>query len=194
MNNYNEKLNHLTNNFDISDTENSDSDSDNQENYNFNHNLKSNLEMFDKLDLRYYPEPFNTLGQFLMSAIVGTITAYIFNMRANKNFVLEKSLEAYFDYCKNVKSDNYINELTTNLKLDTSNTEHIIKLNIILEKLKALSFDIINNLLISNEKKYTTYIELSNTDFNIETLNADMFIDLKQLINLSILIDLLHYV
>jgi hypothetical protein len=187
MNNYNEKLNHLTNNFDISDTENSDSDSDNQENYN----LKSNLEILDKLDLRYYPEPFNTLGQFLMSVIVGTITAYIFNMRANKIFVLEKSLEAYFDYCKNVKSDNYINELTTNLKLDTSNTENIIKLNIILEKLKSLSFEIINNLLISNEKKYTRYIELSNTDFNIETVNADMLIDLKQLINLSILIDLI---
>ena len=54
-----------------------------------------------------------------------------------------------------------------------------------------MSFEIINNLLISNEKKYTRYIELSNTDFNIETVNADMLIDLKQLINLSILIDLI---
>ena len=74
------KLNYTTESFNLSD---SDSDSDKE--YISDSIINTNsINLLDKLELEYFPEPFNTIGQILLSAISGASVAYIMNLRSNK--------------------------------------------------------------------------------------------------------------
>jgi hypothetical protein len=156
-------------NFNLSD------ESDSESNYN-----DDDINFLNRYDLKYYPQPYNNLGQLIMSAIVGTLTSFILNKRENKDFDLEKSLNKYFDYCKKVENDKYVNELVNELELDRDDLEDKVKLLLILDKTRNLTIQLVNELLFNNNS-YSSYIKKLEDEFNIEQLGIDL---LKDIINI----------
>ena len=156
-------------NFNLSD------ESDSESNFN-----DDDIKFLNRYDLKYYPQPYNNLGQLIMSAIVGTLTSFILNKRENKDFDLEKSLNKYFDYCKKVENDKYINELVNELELDRDDLEDKVKLLLILDKTRNLTIQLVNELLLNNNS-YSSYIKQLEDKFNIEQLGIDL---LKDIINI----------
>ena len=187
MNNSNQtttkKIDHKTIGFNLSDSDNSDDD-DNTLNYD----IKTNSELLDKLDLKYYPEPYNTLGQFMVSAISGATCSYILASRAKNIKPYNEYLKAYFSYCKKIESDDYVESILTVLKLDRSNTEDNIKFEIILERILNVCNKLMDKLMESfteKSEKYEKYILCSDEDFSIDSFNLDTIKDIIGLIKFS---------
>ena len=158
----------LTNLVDID----SDSDIESPTEYN---------EMFDKLSLVYYPDPFNTFGQIIMSAISGASVSYIIKLQTNNVVNYETDLIAYFTYCKNSPEDNYICEITEKLKL---NNEQLV---LILNQLQTISINIMTKLIEINSELFESYMNRSPEDFNIDMFNADILKHLIPMIKYSLL-------
>jgi len=179
------KLNYTTESFNLSD---SDSDSDKE--YISDSIINTNsINILDKLELEYFPEPFNTIGQILLSAISGASVAYIMNIRSNKYHSYYEYLNTYFDYCKNVETDNYINEILINLKLDKEND--LTKKNKFFSDLNELSKKLMDELISNNKETYAKYSLVTETEFSIESFNAEVIRDLLKLIKFSELVDLI---
>jgi hypothetical protein len=195
MNNSNQtttkKIDHKTIGFSLSDSDNSDDD-----NNTLNYDIKTNSELLDKLDLKYFPEPYNTLGQFMVSAISGATCSYILASRAKNIKPHNEYLKAYFSYCKKIESDDYVESILTALKLDRSNTEDNIKFEIILERILNVCNKLMNELMESftekseKSEKYEKYILCSDEDFSIDSFNLDVIKDIIGLIKFSEIADL----
>jgi hypothetical protein len=158
----------LTNLIDID----SDSDIENPTEYN---------EMFDKLSLVYYPDPYNTFGQIIMSAISGASISYIVKLQTNKPTNFESDINAYFLYCKNTSEDDYICEIMSQLKLNTD------QLVLILDQLQTITINIMRNLIDSNTDLFNRSIAQSASDFNIDLFSADILKLLIPMIKYSLL-------
>jgi hypothetical protein len=159
----------------------SDSDIENPTEYN---------KMFDKLSLAYYPDPYNTFGQLIMSAIGGSSMIYLTKLKANKPTSYETDIEAYFTYCKNSPDDNYIIEITNQLKIDLSDTNQKHKLVLILDQLKIITVNIMTEFVRVNSDLFEFYRSKSDEDFKIDTFSADIIKVLLPMIKYSLLSDI----
>ena len=148
----------------------SDSDIENPTEYN---------EMFDKLTLDSFPDPFNTIGQFILTAISGASISHLIKLKENKPISYIRDIEIYFQYCKNSPDDNYINDLI--LRLNTDMT----RLNIILDKIKDITIDIMARFIDSNIEIFNKHKSKSDNEFNMDLFNADILKNLIPLIKYS---------
>ena len=167
------------NDFELSDTE---SDSDDEVELN-----QSNINLLNNLELRYFPEPYNSIGQFLVSAIIGVCSSFL--MRTKDNLVKDNNeiftcFDTYINYCKNVKNDEYINQIYKVLKLDPDTEDDQHKMEIIFNNIKQYANQLLVELIktdILNNTKYTNQID--NT--NMEQFNQDLTNDIIPLIKFS---------
>lgn len=132
---------------------------------------QESIETLDKLELKYYPEPYNTIGQFILSSIVGASTVYVMKLRSNKVVEQSKLLDLYFDYCQNVKNDNYILELSKNVD----------NFKAILNKTKNVA----NKIIMQISDKIAYYVTIPDDIFSVESFNADIMKNVIQLIKFS---------
>lgn len=77
------------NNFYLSDSENEDK-TDDESNFNLDLDLynEENISTLDNLDLKYYPEPYNMMAQFILSSIVGSYMVYLKHPEKKDNDML----------------------------------------------------------------------------------------------------------
>jgi hypothetical protein len=168
-------------NFNLSD---SDTDSDNDEHLSI---AKLNVELLDKLELQYFPEPYNSLGQFILSSVVGASIAYIVkNRSSNFTKVTEYNdfLDMYYKYCINTNtSDNYLDDLILKLNLSLLNDND--KISQLLLKSNLYAKDIASNFFENNISILNESLSLPNEEFNIETLNVSLMKKLVPIIKFS---------
>ena len=162
-------------NFNLSD---SDSDSDsNLDNENSLNNIKSHSEILDQLELQYFPEPYLSLAQFIISSIIGASTTFVVkNKKMNKlselgeQFTYGEYLNIYYKYCNKTTTDDYVNELLTKLKI----TNDKDKITSILNKSNIYAKEIMDLILEQNLDLFNKYISYSETEFNIEKLGLEL--------------------
>ena len=156
----------------------SDSDIENPTEYN---------EMLDKLSLAYYPDPYNTFGQLIMSAISGSAMIYLTKLKTNKPTSFETDIKAYFTYCKNSPDDNYIIEISNQLKIDLSDINQKHKLISILDQISIITIDIMTEFIKMNSDLFELYRSKSEEEFNIDAFSADIIKILIPMIKYSLL-------
>jgi hypothetical protein len=178
------KIDHKTIEFDLSDSDISDDEK-------LNYDIKTDTNLLDKLELQYYPEPYNTLGQFIVSAISGTTSSYILSSRAKNNRSYDEHLNAYFSYCKKVEADDYVDSIYSELKLNKNSEEDNIKFAIILDRINNICKQLMDELISSTTEKYAKYILASDEEFSIESFNADVIKDIIGLIKFSKIVNLI---
>lgn len=139
----------------------SDSDIENPTNYN---------EYLDNLTLESFPEPFNIIGQFILSTLTGTLHNYLIKLKANNVVNYIEDLKLYFNYCKNTTNDDYIKEIATYLKLDIIQDKE--ELEKILEKIETITINIFSNFIEIKNDIINHYLCLLDNDFNIDNFNA----------------------
>jgi len=166
-------LNDKVINFNLSDCEsNSDSDSDN---YQCIELVKQNIKIFDNLDLKYFPEPYNSLGQFILSSISGTIITYIVKKRSKQNISENeyiKYLDMYYTYCNSVTTvDNYLNDILKKFNYDESDSEQI---NLFLLNASVYAKEIITLFFNDHSNIYNNFVLISDDDFSIDNLNIEI--------------------
>lgn len=174
--------------FNLSD---SDSESDNETSQNL---LNEHKDFFDNLQLQYFPEPYNSIGQFVLSATVGVLMMYINKSRSNLNnsacnvgtgdagvLSYNEYLDTYFTYCNNTTNDSYLNELLEKINLieydlvsngkpeSTENREKILKL---LDGLKKYSKEIVEKLFENNVDKLNEFITMDDNDFKLDSVSV----------------------
>lgn len=168
-----------SNNFELSDSDDENEDE-------FKNIINDNKHLLDDLELKYYPEPYNSLGQFIVSAIVGAYTTYLMNIKNKKIYdemEYHKYLDIYFKYCKYTKNDDYITKLCTCLKL--TDEDNLKKYSNIMDKSNELCKKIIDNMVKSKildkfsnmigEEDSTLKASSSNDisdKFNLELFNS----------------------
>ena len=148
---------------------------------------KTDIDLLDSLQLQYFPEPYNSIGQFLISAIIGSCTSYL--ARTKDNLIKSQNelytyLDTYTDYCKNVSNDEYINQLYLSLKLDPNNESEKIKINKILDNTKSYA----NQLLTELVKKILnthTFIKTASDEIDMQELNQELTNNLIPMIKFS---------
>lgn len=177
-------LNNKTITYDIGKIDFSDSDgSDND--------YSTNIDLLNKLELRYFPEPYDTIGQFILSSIVGACTSYIMNLRANKSVDYSKFINAYYKYCKTVLNDDYINEIKKNLSIDASKTEDNNKFEQILDKTSDTAKELMSKLIDINGPLFDKFKDQSNETFSVESFNSAIIKELIPLIKFEKIINLI---
>lgn len=147
--------------------------------------IKNNINLLDTYTIEHYPEPYYSIAHFLLSAISGASTLYITNLRVNKKNDYIKYFELYFKYCAGVKNDNYINEFAKSIKLDLTSDIDSNKFSIILNKLKEVSKDIMNDLIDTKHMSYQKYIIMTEKEFSIEALSKELTNDIIPFIKFS---------
>lgn len=153
------------------------SDSDDESDFNLDLDLynKENIFTLDNLDIKYYPEPYNTLAQYILSSIVGSYIAYLNHPKKEVDDMLKfKLVDNYFKYCQNTNSDKYLNEIFNILNLSDDN-----KIDI-LDKCKNLAYEIINKIKYDNLNDDN--LELVNIKLIQETLSIIKFSDVYELV------------
>ena len=187
-------INNEINSIELSDSDSdsdSDFDSDNKVKYKTD-NIKIHTNILDKLELQYFPEPYNSLGQFIISSVVGALTTYIMKSRLNnlKNQLeYHTFLDIYYKYCSNTSNDIYINELFLKLKLDlSSDQEEILK---ILNKSNIFAKELMDELLDKDEIIINKYIKMPENEFSIESFNTNIMQNIISLIKFSKLSEIL---
>lgn len=127
-------------------------------------------DILNNLELQYYPEPYKSLGSFILSAIVGIMSSYILN---NQN--LDKITDLYYKYCKNTENDNYIDEIIRRIGLENN-------------------LDKIEKLLNESKKLTNTYTDiLKNNDYKnleLEKLNLKLIEDTLKIMKYNHIIKL----
>jgi len=175
MNNDNDELViRLNNLLDID----SDSDIENPTEHN---------ELLDKLTLECYPDPFNTIGQFIMSAINGASVSYLIKLKESKQTDYISDINIYFRYCKNSPDDSYIQELSSKLKLNTVDNSDNIRLHLIIDQINKISIDLMVNFIKLNKDLFEEYRLLSNAEFDIDIFNANLLKRLIPMIKYSLI-------
>ena len=192
MNSNKKKINDQLEIFDFSDSE---TDSDNITNLIDLNKINSDdmiyhINILDNLELKYYPEPYNTIGQLIMSVIIGASTVYILNLRLQKIHSYYKYLDSYFDYCANIKTDDYINNLIITLQINILDDIDTQKLIIILSKINIITKQIMDELVKLKTDIFLEYTLKSEEEFKIESFNVEIITDLIKLIKFSKLINL----
>ena len=151
-----------------------DIDSDNGSPSEFN-------DYLDNKTLEYFPEPFSTIAQFILSTISGIMTSYIEKQRANKSINYIENINTYFNYCRTTDCDNYIIEIADNLKLDIKDDKEI--LNKILDDIENITTNIFNVFI--NTKLDNIY--KSEDNFDIDTFNINVLKNLIPMIKYSMI-------
>lgn len=149
-------------NFELSDTDDENEDE-------FKNLIEENKYILDEMEFKYYPEPYNFLGEFIVSAIVGSYTTYLMNIKNNrivKEQEYHKYLDVYFKYCKNTKNDDYITNLCTHLKMETTDNKY----QSILDKSNKLCKRIMDVIVESKISDKFVDMEISDK-FNLELFN-----------------------
>lgn len=126
-------------------------------------------EYLDNLTLESFPEPYNIIGQFILSTLTGTLNIYLIKIKANQDIDYIKNLKLYFTYCKNTTTDYYINEIITNLKLNIIQDKNII--DEIFDKIELVAINILSNFIETKCDIINHYL-LENNDLNIDNLNV----------------------
>jgi hypothetical protein len=157
---------------------NSDSDIENPTEYN---------EILDNLTLEYYPDPFNTIGQFIMTAISGAAISHLVRLKENKPISYRTDINIYFQYCKKSPDDNYINELVSRLNLDINEIEDSQRLNMILDQINNISINIMDNFVELHVDLFNKHKSKSEEDFNMDLFNADILKNLIPMIKYSLI-------
>jgi hypothetical protein len=136
----------------------SDVDSDEyNENYESKNDVVINNDMYDQYGLKYFPEPHLTIGQFIMSCVVGILISYYMDIITNKSKPIIKYIESYYKYCKETcEVDDYLMSLLDKIHKCSDKSD---------DKLLILS----NVELLNGCKKIT-----ENTCVCIVNLNIDM--------------------
>jgi hypothetical protein len=166
------------NNFYLSDSEN-DETSDDDSDFNLNLDLYNdeNISTLDNLDLKYYPEPYNTMAQFILSSVVGSYMVYLNHPNKDVDDMLKlKLVDNYFKYCQNVDTDEYLNGLFNELNLSDENKI------VILDRCKDLVYELINNIKYNN----------INND-NLESINIKVIQEAISIIKFSDVYGLVKY-
>lgn len=180
------------NNFNLSD---SDSESDNETNIDI---AKSNTILLDKLELQYFPEPYLSLGQFILSSIVGASVAFIVKSRADKtinSLAFNNYLDIYYKYCNNSStSDDYLNELLVKFNflnnessetLESNQTQANEKNTNLLNKSNEYAKELASIFFVENIDILNTNLNLSDVEFNIEQLNVELVKKIVPMIKFS---------
>lgn len=131
-------------------------------------------------ELKDFPEPYNTLGQFIMSTVVGALTNYIMVLRNNKIIDVKEYhnyINKYFNYCKIVNDDDYINQIFK--LLPTDNNDYI-------DKICETTIIVADNVMLIHDN-YSNYVSLNDKDFNIELLNIDIANHVISILDLNVL-------
>ena len=173
----------MTNNYQISDFNDfdnfnlSDSESNSELDSEINKNLlNDNKDFFDNLQLQYFPDPYNSIGQFILSSVVGIAMMYINKRRSNlesKILSYDEYLDTYFTYCNNTTNDSYLNELLEKINLiDTESDKHREKILKLLNGLKKYSKEINNYLFENNIDKLNEFIIMPDTEFNLDSVSV----------------------
>jgi hypothetical protein len=158
-------------------------DFDNDEEANINEIFKD-PKICDTLEIDDFPEPYKTIGYFMLSALSGATVAYIMNARNTSNDKVKKVtpneyFDIYFKYCSGVKNDDYINEIAKKLKFDLSIDDDAHNFTTILSKLNESSKMLMDEIV---ENKYDTYkikyINIPESDFLIEKVSDEIGKDL----------------
>jgi len=170
--------NKINDDFCLSDNSGSDTDSE----FKFDNSNDDDIKFLNTLHLEDYPQPYNTLGQLIMSAMTGITISYILNKKIDKEFNVDIYVKKYFDYLKTVEKDQYVNDILLKLEIDRDNIEDNIKFNIILDKTQQLTIDLLNELLDKNNLKYSSYFQESENDFNIGDLESKLLEDITQIL------------
>jgi len=166
------------NNFNLSDFENDETSSD-ENDFNLNLDLynKENISTLDNLDLKYYPEPYCTMAQYILSSVVGSYMAYLNHPNKEDDDMLKlKLVDNYFKYCQNVDTDEYLNGLFNTLNLSDENKI------VILDRCKDLVYELINNIKYNN----------INND-NLESINIKVIQEAISIIKFSDVYGLVKY-
>ena len=141
----------------------------------------SDIDSDEDIELKDFPEPYNTLGQFIMTAIVGAIVHYIVTFRNKKdidNKEYHKYINKYFNYCKNSNDDLYINEINSILlKYDCNFLDFVDKIN-------NTAILIADDLMLFNDS-YSRYTNTDNID--IESLNSEIAQNIISVLDLNVL-------
>lgn len=164
------------NNFYLSDSENEDK-TDDESNFNLDLDLynEENISTLDNLDLKYYPEPYNMMAQFILSSIVGSYMVYLKHPEKKDNDMLKLNLvDNYFKYCQNIDSDEYLNGLFNKLNLTDDNKI------VILDRCKDLVYELINKIKYDNLNNDN--LESINIKLIEETISIIKFSDVYRLI------------
>jgi hypothetical protein len=149
-------------NFELSDTDDENDD-------DFKTLIEQNKYALDDIELKYYPEPYNFLGQFIVSAISGAYTIYLINIKNRKlddELEYHKYLDMYYKYCKNTKNDDYITKLCSNLKIKDTDDKY----NTIFDKSNQLCKKIMDEMIKLKISDKITNIDISDK-FNFELFN-----------------------
>ncbi len=131
-------------------------------------------------ELKDFPEPYNTLGQFIMSTVVGALTNYIMVLRNNKIIDVKEYhnyINKYFNYCKIINDDDYINQIFK--LLPTDNNDYI-------DKICETTIIVADNVMLIHDN-YSNYVSLNDKDFNIELLNIDIANHVISILDLNVL-------
>ena len=134
------------------------------------------------LKLKDFPEPYNSLGQFIVSTITGAIANYIIIFKNKQNIdykAYHSYINKYFNYCKNTTDDLYINEINSHLLKYDCNLLDII------DQLNATTIYIADDLMLFNNS-YSDYINTKD-DINLELLNSEIAENIISILDLYIL-------
>lgn len=156
--------------------------------YNFELENDSDLEMNDyniadlkTLGFNDFPEPLDIIGQFILSTLIGVICNHIKLIKNNKFVDINSLVDKYIDYCSNVLSDTYINELKQKLK---KNNE---KFKELLNNIGVIIKEILNKF---NKNKFIDTIPTDKC--GIELFEKNLFLELLPHIKADELIILLN--
>lgn len=157
-----------------------DSDSDIENPSQFN-------ELFDNHLLESFPEPFNIIGQFIMTTINGAAMSYLIKLKNNKSPTYILDIKAYIKYCKNSIDDSYILELSSKLNLNLDDTNDKQKYNKILDNIEIISINIMCDFLNLHTNLFNKYLLIANNDLNVDTFNADIVKNLIPMIKYNLI-------
>lgn len=174
-----EQKNKLPDKFDLSDSE------DDNDIFDDIQSIKDNIKLFNNTELSKFPEPFNTIAQFIISSLVGVSISYI---QAKKASIYDIMVDTYFKYCKNAIDDKYINDIASILKLDRTKKDDLIKFNILLDKISIMTKDKMKYLVDNDFDKYDKFMNEIARNLDIDKLNAQLFKDIIPLIKLDDLV------
>lgn len=149
-------------------------------------NPSEHNELFDKYTLETFPEPYNSIGQFIMSTISGVAVTYLNKLNNKKEVSYEKDINTYINYCANSPTDNYMEELSLklHLNLNTESDNNIFK-NILCQ-IKTICINIFNQIITQHYNIFTNYTELNSQEL-IDTFTKDLLIVLIPMIKYSLI-------
>jgi len=147
------------------------------------------LNILDDVGIKFYPEPYKTIGEFMLYTIVGASTNYIANLRLGRRTNINNMIDNYIKYCKNVETDVYISGMKNKLNLTNNKTDNE-KFQKILENIIDSIKKIIDTITKNSHTKYEQFISVSESELKIEAFLELIMADVIPEIKLSELLKL----